>query len=77
MLNFLIPKTKLQAWSAKELPIELFEIIGIAQINPYCKTQLDNQVFFTLVNFSNDNKNYDEREGLVLSKYFTLKKCPK
>ncbi|MBR5303933.1 MAG: hypothetical protein IKU37_03800 [Candidatus Gastranaerophilales bacterium] len=77
MLNFLIPKTKVQAWSAKELPIELFEVIGVGQINPYCKTQFDNEIFITVINFSNDDKNYDEKEGLILSKYFTVKKCPK
>ena len=77
MLNFLTPKTKLQSWATRELPIELFEVIGIGQINPYCKNQFDNEIFITVVNFSNDDKNYDEREGLILSKYFTVKKCPK
>ena len=77
MLNLLIPKTKIQAWIAKEIPIELFEVLGIGQINPYCKTQYENQVFITVVSFSNDSRNYDEREGLILTKYFTVKKCPK
>ena len=30
-----------------------------------------------LIDLLIDDKNYDEREGLVLSKYFTVKKCPK
>lgn len=77
MLNFLTPKTKVQSWAIRELPIELFEVIGIGQINPYCKNQLDNDIFITVVNFSNDDKNYDEKEGMILSKYFTVKKCPK
>lgn len=77
MLNFLTSKIKLQSWAIRELPIELFEVIGVGQINPYCKNQFDNEIFITVVNFSNDDKNYDEREGLILSKYFTVKKCPK
>lgn len=77
MLDFLIPKSKIQSWATREVPIELFDVIGIGQINPYCKNQFDNEIFITVINFANDAKNYDEREGLVLAKNFTLKKCPK
>ena len=77
MLNFLIPKTKLQAYTIREVPIELFEVIGVGQINPYCSSRFDNEIFITVVNFANDMKDYDEREGLVVSKYFTVKRCPK
>ena len=77
MLDFLTSKTKVKAWNIRELPIETFEVIGIGQINPYCNSQYDNEIFVTVVNFANDSKNYDEREGLVLAKHFTVKKCPK
>lgn len=77
MFDFLMSKTKLQAWEVQELPLEMFEIIGIGQINPYCKSQYDNEIFITVVNFANDSKNFDEKEGLVLAKNFVVKKCPK
>ena len=77
MLNFLTPKNKLQAWAIREVAIETFEVIGIGQINPYCNSQYENEIFITVVSFANDAKNYDEREGLILTKYFTVKKCPK
>ena len=77
MLNFLTPKNKLQIWAIREVPIETFEVIGIGQINPYCNAQYENEIFLTVVNFANGSKNYDEREGLILTKYFTVKKCPK
>lgn len=77
MLSFLTPKTKLQAWALREVPIEMFEVIGVGQINPYCKNQYENEIFITLVSFANDSKTYDEREGLVLTRVFSLKKCPR
>lgn len=77
MLNFLTPKNKLQAWAIRDVAIENFEIIGIGQINPYCNLQYENEIFLTVVNFANGAKNYDEKEGLILTKYFTVKKCPK
>ena len=77
MFDFLTPKNKLQAWAIRDVAIENFEIIGIGQINPYCNSQYENEIFVTLVNFANDEKNYDEREGLLLTKYFTVKKCPR
>lgn len=77
MFDFLISKNKLQAWALQEVPIETFEVIGVGQINPYCKTQYDNEIFITVVSFANDARNYDEREGLVLTKFFTVKKCPR
>ena len=70
MLDFLTPKTKVQAYTVNEIPIEHFEVIGIGQINPYCQTQYDNEIFVTVVNLANDSKNYDEKEGLILTKYF-------
>ncbi|MBQ4647266.1 MAG: hypothetical protein IJB79_07950 [Candidatus Gastranaerophilales bacterium] len=77
MLDFLIPKSKLQSWSIREIPIEMMEIIGIGQINPYYDGKYDNEIFVTVVNFANESRNYDEKEGLILTKYFTIKKCPK
>ena len=77
MLDFLVPKTKIQAYTVNEIPIEHFEVIGIGQINPYCRTQYDNEIFVTVVNLANDSKNYDEKEGLILTKYFTVRKCPR
>ncbi|MBE7708720.1 MAG: hypothetical protein E7Z88_08465 [Cyanobacteria bacterium SIG27] len=77
MFDFLTPKNKLQAWAIRDVAIESFEIIGIGQINPYCESQYENEIFLTVVNFANDARNYDEREGLILTKYFTVKKCPK
>ena len=77
MFDFLTPKSKVQAWASREMPIESFEVIGVGQINPYCNSQYENEIFITVVNFANDSKNYDEREGLVLSRFFTVKKCPK
>ena len=76
MFDFLIPKNKLQAYAVNEVPIEEFEIIGISQINPYCRTRYENEKFLTVVDFLYNSKNYDEKEGLVLSKYFILKRCP-
>ena len=77
MLDFLIPKTKVQAYNIRELPIETFEVIGIGQINPYCKTQYDNEIFLTVVTFANESRSFDEKEGLVLAKYFTIRRCPR
>ncbi len=77
MFDFLIPKSKLQYHTYKEVPINEFEIIGITQINPYCHTKYDNEIFITVLDFLNESKKFDEREGLVLSKYFVLKRCPK
>ena len=77
MLNFLLPKSKVQTYDIQEIPIEHFEVLGIGQINPYCNLQYDNEIFITALSFANDSKNYDEREGLVLTKKFTVKKCPK
>ena len=77
MLDFLIPKSKLQTWAIREVPIEVFDVIGIGQINPYCNKQYENEIFITVVVFANESKNFDEKEGMVLAKYFAVKKCPK
>ena len=77
MFGFLIPKNKLQLHTMKEIPIEEFEIIGISQINPYCHAKYDNEKFITVVDILNSTKKCDEKEGLVLSDYFVLKRCPK
>lgn len=77
MLDFLIPKTKLQTYGIREVPIEMFDVLGIGQINPYCKNEFENEVFVTVVSFAYDFKKFDEREGLILTNYFTVKKCPK
>jgi len=75
MLDFLMPKTKVQAYNFREVPIETFEVIGIAQINPYCSSHYENETFLTVVNFANGSKNYDEKESLILAKYFTMRRC--
>lgn len=77
MFDFLIPKTKIKAWTLREVPIEKFEVVGIGQINPYCDARYDSGIFATVLSFANDSEKYDEREGLVLAKNFTVKKCPK
>ncbi|MBR2068694.1 MAG: hypothetical protein IJ877_02920 [Candidatus Gastranaerophilales bacterium] len=77
MFDFFIPKSKIQSYKIVQIPIAEVEMIGIAQINPYCNKRYENEVFVTVVNILNDSKHYDERESIVLSKYFMLKKCPK
>lgn len=77
MLKLFDSKTKLQAYNIQQVSIEKFEIYGVGQVNPYCQNSFENDIFLTLVNFSNESKEFDEREGFVLSKYFTLRKCPR
>ena len=76
MLNFLMPKTKVQSYNFKQVPIEGFEIIGIGQINPYCDMQYDNEKFLTVINFINVSRRIDEKETLALSQNFTYRRCP-
>lgn len=78
MLNFLMPKSKIQIHTIREIPLDSLEIMGVAQINPYCNySQEEPDIFFTVVSFAYGARDYDEKEGMVLSKYFTVKKCPK
>ena len=77
MLNFLTPKSKLQMHTIKEIPVETLEVIGVSQINPYCGAKYENSVIFTVVNFANCDKNYDEKETIVLQTYFEKRRCPK
>ena len=78
MLNFLTPKSKIQLHTLREIPLESLEIMGVAQINPYCNYVSEQKdIFFTVVSFAYGSRDYDEKEGMVLSKYFTVKKCPK
>lgn len=70
-------KSKILAYEINELPLEVFELIGVSQVNPYCTYRYENDIFFTLVNFAFEKKEFDEREGLVLAKYFSLRYCPK
>ena len=77
MLDFLTPKSKIQAYGLKELPIESFEILGVDQINPYCAFEYNNEIFFTLVTFANESRKFDEKEGLIIAQYFTVKRCPR
>lgn len=77
MLNFLTKKTKVQSHNIKEVPIETFEVVGISQINPYFTGEFDNEIFLTVVSFLNGSKNYDEKEGMVVAKYFTTRRCPR
>ncbi len=77
MLDFIIPKTKVRAFDISQIPLEELQVIGISQINPYCKEKYENELFITVVSIANDSKEYDEREGLVLTNYFAERKCPK
>lgn len=77
MLDFLVPKTRVQAYNFREIPIETLEIMGIAQVNPYCRAKVENELFITVVSFANESKDYDEKEGMILTKYFTVRKCPR
>ena len=77
MLDFLIPKNRIQYYDLEEVPIETFEILGINQINPYCKSRGDKECFITLVTIANTSKEYDEKEAMVLTSYFTVKRCPR
>lgn len=77
MLDFLIPKSKIQAYGLREVPIETFEIIGIDQVNPYCSFEYENDIFLTVVNFAFESRKFDEKEGLIVAQYFTVKRCPK
>ena len=77
MLNFLIPKNRLRAFDVFEENIENFKVFGISQINPYCPEKYENEIFVTVVTVANDSKDYDEKEGLILSSYFTVRKCPR
>lgn len=77
MFSFLLPKTQLQAYRMKEISINDFEIFGIGQINPYCNSRFNNEKFITIVNFANGFRGFDEKEGMVLTDYFTVKKCPR
>jgi len=77
MFDFLIPKNKLLYHTYQELPVEEMEILGISQINPYCKKSYENEKLITVIDILNDSKKYDEKEGLILSKHFILKRCPK
>lgn len=76
MLNFLIPKTQVQAFNYSKIPIEHFDVLGIGQINPYCSNRFENEIFITSVNIILGLGRYDGKEGLVLSEYFTVRKCP-
>ena len=77
MLSFLLPKSKVKSYQIRELSIEDFEIIGIDQINPYCKKEFDEKIFITVVSLANDFKKFDEKEGLISTKYFAVRRCPK
>ena len=75
MFDFFTPKTKVRYFALREVPIEDFEVIGISQINPYYNKTYDNEIFLTVVNFANTSRRFDEKEGLILSEYFTLRRC--
>lgn len=77
MLDFLIPKTKVRAFDIMQVPLEEFQVIGISQINPYYKQKYDNELFITVVSIANESKEYDEKEGMILTTYFSARKCPK
>lgn len=76
MLHFFAPKTQIKYYGFKPVPIEAFEVIGIGQINPYCNIEFDNEIFVTVVDIVENARGYDEKEGLILSEYFTVRRCP-
>ncbi len=73
----LFSKTKLKAHNITEISPSSFEILGVGQINPYCKSDFESEISFTLVSLCFESKKFDERTALVLSTYFSLRKCPK
>ena len=75
MINLLFSKTKIQAFDFHIVPAENFEIIGIGQINQACKSKYDGEILLTVINFANETKKFDEREGITFSDYFTRRKC--
>ena len=77
MFDFLIPKSKVQSYRIREIPIENFEMLGVGQINPYCKEEFDQEIYITVVVFANEDKDFDEKEGLILTEYFSFRTCPK
>ena len=77
MLSFLQPKSKLQVHTYREIPIESLRILGIAQVNPYYSEDYQSDKLITLVCFANESKDYDEKEAMVLTSYFALRRCPR
>ncbi|MBR1616708.1 hypothetical protein IJ670_01005 [bacterium] len=77
MFDFLLPKTKIQSHLMGEIPLDVLEIHVLAQVNTYCNLQTSYKIGFTVVNFANTDKKFDEKETLVLNKYFLKRKCPK
>ena len=67
MLDFLVPKNRIQYYDLREIPIETFEIMGISQINPYCKSRSDKEFFVTVVNIANDSKYLISGKGKLFS----------
>jgi len=76
MFDFMKPKTMIRAYNIRKVPIENFQIAGIEQVNPYCNYKFDNELFVTIIDIAYDSKKYDEREGMILSKHFILRRCP-
>ena len=76
MFDFMKPKTKLKAYNIRKVPIETFQIAGIGQINPYCNYKFENAIFITIIDIAYDSKRFDEREGMIHSKHFIMKRCP-
>ena len=77
MLSFLFPKTKVDTYGIREIAINSVEMLGVSQINPYCSRRFEDKIFITVVNFSNGFKDFDEKEGLISTNYFAVRKCPK
>ena len=63
MLNLIIRKTKVRFFDIMQLPLEELQVLGIGQINPYCREKYDNELFLTLVSIANESREYDEKEG--------------
>ena len=77
MFDFFMPKNKIKAHIIRDLDLKDLSILGISQINQQCKSVFEGNVLISVVTFINETIKYDEREALVLSDYFELRKCPK
>lgn len=77
MLDFLAPKTKVLAFNIRQVPIQTFEMLGIGQINPHYELDYQKEIPVTIVALAHFDRKCDEKEGMILSDIFTLRRCPK
>ena len=77
MFDFIMSKSKVRAHNITEVSLTGFELMGVAQVNPYCESRYEGNIYLSVVDVLYDSQKYDEKEGLITSEYFTLRKCPK